>query len=310
MLTIDPSDVPGEGSGPAETNSPRGTNGLAGLRVLSLESRRAQEMAKLIANYGGNPIVAPSMREAPLESNVEARAFARTLATGGFDVAIFLTGGGTRMLARVAETVYPREQFAEALQKIKIIARGPKPAAALQELGVPVTLMVPEPNTWRELLRSLDENAGSLPLKAKRVAVQEYGAANAELLAGLAKRGAIVTSVPVYEWSMPEDLAPLRAAVTAIVAGDVDIALFTTSLQLIHLLQIAAEMNLEAAVREAFARVLIGSIGPITSETLREQGLPPDFEPVHPKMGYLVTEAAQRGAALLNAKRNRAASRT
>ena len=44
-----------------------------------LESRRAQEMAKLIANYGGQPIVAPSMREVPLESNVEALAFARTL---------------------------------------------------------------------------------------------------------------------------------------------------------------------------------------------------------------------------------------
>jgi uroporphyrinogen-III synthase len=45
------------------------TSGFAGLRVLSLESRRASEMAKLIANHGGEPVVAPSMREVPRESN-------------------------------------------------------------------------------------------------------------------------------------------------------------------------------------------------------------------------------------------------
>src|SRR5271154_949213 len=172
--------------------------GLSGLRVLSLESRRAVEMAKLVANYGGEAIVAPSMREVPLESNTEALSFARTLAGDGFDVVIFLTGVGTRALARVVETLYPIEQFIAALRRVDIVARGPKPVAALKELGVPVTLAVPEPNTWRDLLRALDEKRNSLPLSKRRVAVQEYGAANHELLAGLADRGAQVTRVSVY----------------------------------------------------------------------------------------------------------------
>src|SRR5271165_5239193 len=102
-------------------------DGFAGLRVLSLESRRAPEMAKLITNYGGQPIVAPSMREVPLESNTEAVAFARTLEAGGFDVVIFLTGVGTRALARVVSTVYPLDQFSALLRKIPTVARGPKP---------------------------------------------------------------------------------------------------------------------------------------------------------------------------------------
>ena len=42
--------------------------GFAGHRVLSLESRRGAEMGKLIASYGGEALVAPSMREIPLES--------------------------------------------------------------------------------------------------------------------------------------------------------------------------------------------------------------------------------------------------
>jgi len=277
--------------------------GFAGLRVLSLESRRATEMAKLIAHHGGEAIAAPSMREIPLESNTEAMAFARTLAEGGFDMVIFLTGVGTRALARVAEMVYPADQFAAALRGLAVVARGPKPVAALRELGVPVTLAVPEPNTWRDLLRALDEQAESLPLQGRCVAVQEYGSSNRELLEGLAERGARVTRVPVYQWALPEDLAPLRAAIQSIAANKVDVALFTTSHQIIHLMKVAAEMNLEKAVRNAFARILVGSIGPVTSEELSEQGLTADFEPSHPKMGVLVSEAAQRSAELLRKKR-------
>ena len=281
-------------------------SGLTGLRVLALETRRAGEMAKLIAAYGGKGTVAPSMREVPLESNTEAIAFARTLAEGGFDMVIFLTGVGTRALARVVETIYPIEQFADALRRIPIVARGPKPVAALKELGVPVTVAVPEPNTWRDLLRVLDEKRDSLPLSGRRVAVQEYGVSNPELLAGLTERGAQVTRVPVYQWALPEDTGPLRAAVHAIVNGDFDVAVFTTSVQIVHLLQIAHEMNLEPQLREGLARIVVGSIGPVTSEELREQGITPDFEPVHPKMGFLLNEAGQRGRVLLEAKRRSA----
>ena len=280
------------------------SGGLIGLRVLSLESRRSREMAKLIASYHGQPIVAPSMQEVPLESNAEALAFIAKLVEGGFDMVIFLTGVGTRALARLADTVYPREKFVAALQRVTVVARGSKPVAVLTEMGVPVRVTVPEPNTWRELLRALDDLSVSFPLRGKRVAVQEYGAANPELLSGLAERGAAVTRVPIYEWSLPDDTEPLREAVRAIVRGDVDVALFTTSVQVIHLLKIAKELDSQEALLRGFSRIVVGSIGPVTSEALRERGLPVDFEPEHPKMGFLVAEAARRGRELLAHKRS------
>jgi uroporphyrinogen-III synthase len=279
------------------------SGGLTGLRVLALESRRAAEMAKLIENYGGRAIVAPAMREVPLESNTEALEFARTLSKQGFDMVIFLTGVGTRFLAKIAESIASREQFVAGLRRAAIVARGPKPVAALKELSVPVTLAVPEPNTWRDLLRALDEKGDSLPLVGRRVAVQEYGSSNAELIAGLQERGAMVTRVPVYQWALPEDTGPLRNAVHAIASGEIEMALFTTSVQVAHLLRVAEEMNLESRLRHAFEQVAVGSIGPITSEELREHGLHVDFEPEHPKMGFLVNEAAQRGAAIVEKKR-------
>lgn len=278
-------------------------NGLAGLRVLSLESRRAAEMAKLIESYGGQPMVAPSMREVPLATNTEALAFARELAAGRFDVVIFLTGVGTKALARVVETMYSLKEFRAALEKIAVVARGPKAVAALRELSVPVTLAAPEPNTWKELLQALDEKPETLPLQGRRVAVQEYGASNAELMDGLARRGAKITRVPVYQWALPQDTSPLRAAARAIARGEIDVALFTTSVQIAHLLQIAREMDLERQVREAFAKIAVGSIGPVTSEELRAQQLPVDFEPQHPRMGFLVNEAGLRAAEVSARKR-------
>jgi len=218
---------------------------------------------------------------------------------------IFLTGVGTRRLTRIAEMVYPREQYVAALKRVVVVARGPKPVAALRELGVPVGLAVPEPNTWRELLRALDERADSRPLKGCRIAVQEYGVPNPDLLAGLAERGALVSRVPVYEWALPEDTGPLREAVAAVTRGEIDVILFTTSVQVIHLVQTATDMKLEESLRRAFKRILIGSIGPTTSEQLREHGFVADFEPTHPKMGVLVKEAAGRSAELLLKKRQR-----
>lgn len=275
---------------------------FAGLRVLSLESRRAPEMAKLISNFGGHPIVAPSMREVPLEENTEALDFAAALKQGQLEMVIFLTGVGTRALAKVVESVYSRQEFVAALNKVAVVVRGPKPLAALRELGVSASLTIPEPNTWRELLRALDDNQESLPLNGKRVAVQEYGVSNTDLMEGLMARGASVTSVPVYQWRLPEELGPLRNAVELLARGKIDVALFTSSVQIQHLLQIAVGMGLKKDVLRAFARVAVVSIGPMTSDELKDHGIIADMEPSHPKMGIMVNEAAERSAELLRAK--------
>jgi len=286
-------------------------SGFDGLRVLALESRRAAEIAKLISTYGGQPTVAPSMREVPLESNKEALAFAAALLAGQFDVAIFLTGVGARALLGVVETVHDRGKYVAALQRVKVVARGPKPVAALREIGITPTVTAPEPNTWHELLQALDDAGKAsqgLDLQGARVAVQEYGVSNPELLSGLRERGAIVTRVPVYQWALPHDVAPLRAAITAIAEGTVDVALFTTAVQAVHLFQVAAEMKLEEAVRNGLRRAIVASIGPTTSEELQRRGIRADLEPSHPKMGFLVKEASEQAAELLRRKRQGTAS--
>lgn len=268
-----------------------------GLRVVSFESRRANEIAELIRRQGGDPFVAPSMREAPIENNPEAFAFAERLFRGDFDMMILLTGVGTRALDKVLASQFPPDSFREALRKVCVVARGPKPMAVLREMQVPVTVAVPEPNTWRELLAATSDRP------ERKIAVQEYGKSNPELLAGLRDRGADVTPVRVYQWALPEDTAPLHEAVRRIVEATLDVALFTTSVQLTHLFRIAADANLEEAVHDRLHRMVVASIGPTTSETLEELGLKADIMPTHPKMGFLVKETAEHAAQILERKR-------
>jgi uroporphyrinogen-III synthase len=270
------------------------TSGFNGLRVLSLESRRAREIALLISNNGGVPVVAPSTREVPSGPNPDELKFASSLLEDQFGAVIFMTGVGTRALVQAVESVCSREQFVTALSRTNVVARGPKPIAVLRELGVPIALSVPEPNTWREILQALDENGKKLPLKDQRVAVQEHGEPSPELYAGLKERGAEVFPVRVYEWALPEDTAPLRNAVTALAQNEIDVSLFTSSIQLRHLLHMAQEMQLREEVVLALNKTMVASIGPVTSETLREYGVKVDMEPSHPKMGFLVKEAADR----------------
>ena len=282
------------------------TPSFNGLRVLVLESRRARELGLIVTSYGGEPLVAPSMREVPIESNAEAVKFIDDLIAGEFDVVVLLTGVGARVLLDIVQRVQgTRKRLIEALTEAVVVCRGPKPLAVMREIGVPVFLTAPEPNTWRELLGALDARKSELSLEGLNVAVQEYGASNPDLLRGLEGRGARVTPVPVYQWALPEDVEPLRTAARAVASGELDVVLFTTATQAVHLMKIADELQLGDRVLAGLQRMVVASIGPTTSEELRSRGIPIDLESSHPKMGFLVREAAEQSAGVLARKRTR-----
>ena len=283
---------------------------FGGLCVLALESRRAREIAKLIANLDGVPIVAPSVREVPLESNQEALEFARRLAAGEVDMVVFTTGVGVKALASAVEKVCSRDELSRYLNQVVVVARGPKPTAALRELGVRVSIPVPEPNTWRDLLTVLDQSKATFPVAGRRIAIQEYGVTNPDLSAGLEERGAIVTLVNVYQWALPEDLSPLEKAVDSIISGDVHVLLVASSVQIRHLFEVAERLGKREALRDALSRVVITSVGPLTSEELRSRGLSVDIECTRPKMGFLVQEAAEKSPEILRYKRGLYSART
>lgn len=274
-----------------------------GLRVLSLESRRAREVAKLIKTYGGEPFVVPAMREIPLESNQAALDFAGAIIAGQIDLAVFFTGQGVRALMQIVQTKYNSEEFLRALRRTRIAARGPKPQSALRELNVPISVTAQEPATWREMLQAIQLEFGET-LGELRVAVQEYGASNPEFLSRLSELSLEVIKVPVYQWGLPDDLQPLRECVLGIANGGVDIILFMTAIQVIHLFQVAEQMACIEELRAGLEAMVVISIGPTTTEELLLYQIKPDFEPSRPKMGFMINEAAQYAGKVLRQKRN------
>jgi uroporphyrinogen decarboxylase len=273
---------------------------FAGLRIASLESRQADEIARLIEKFHGQPFVSPSMREVPLEKNAEAVDFAHRLITGGIDVMIFLTGVGFRHLLNAVEKHVDRQRYLHSLADIVTICRGPKPVAAMAEVGLKPTHKVAEPNTWRELLATID---AGIPIANQQVALQEYGISNRSLIAGLEARGAKVVQVKVYQWDLPVDAAPLENNVRAIAALERDVVLFTSAHQVVNLLRVAEKLGIGDSLHEGLKQSVVCSIGPTTSEMLRDHEIAVDVEPEHPKMGPLVMAAAEKSADILSRKR-------
>ena len=269
------------------------------MKVVLFESRLSETLADMIKLHGGVPVRAPALKEVPLENNREAFLFADKLFKDEIHVVIFLTGVGTKFLMSVLETRTARGKIIEALKKVTVIPRGPKPIRVLNELGVPYAVTVPEPNTWKEILGVLDQNTQSIPLRGRTVALQEYGIPSPELVEGLEQRGALVFRVPVYRWALPDDLEPLKKAITGILEGKIQVAMFTTSVQVDHLFMVAESIKAGAhsctpLLKDALKKIVIGSVGPDCSQTIRSYGLTVDIEPKSPRMGPLVLETAER----------------
>jgi len=272
---------------------------FAGLHVLSLESRRAKEMETLIAREGGAAFIAPSVKERALEDDEAAVRFVERLEAGDFDMVICMTSVGLTLLRDAVALKMPLHRLTAALSRVTIVSRGPKPVGVLRGLAVPIHLMIPEPNTWREIVDAVARRP------ERRIAVQEYGRPNREMNEALMSLGATVSPVALYRWELPDDLAPLQEAVRRLASRQFDVVLFTSSIQLDHLLEIARGLQLEGAVRHALsADVVIASIGPVMTSALLAQGWQPDIVPRHPKMWSLVKAAAGASSAILAAKRS------
>ena len=271
------------------------------LRVCSFESRRRDEMARLIERNGGTPTIAPSMREIPLDQNADAFRFADRLLAGEISIVIFMTGVGTNALFDALSTKQLAEAVRESLLGVTVVARGPKPVAALSTLQIPIAYRAPEPNTWHEIVTILKEN--DVALSGRTVAVQEYGEPSREFYSWLTDQGAEVLPVPVYKWGLPEDVTPLENAIRSACASDFDVLMWTSAQQVNHCCEIADRLNLKDAWIAAANRCMLASIGPTTSERMQQFGLQPDMEPSHPKMAHLVREALEQAPAVLDRKR-------
>jgi uroporphyrinogen-III synthase len=267
---------------------------LNGIRVAHFEARRAAELNSLISRHGGLPWSAPALSEVPITPGENEHAVIDELVAGSFDVVVFLTGVGTRRLFDEAAKANRLDRVLAALRGATIIARGPKPVPILREYGLRAGRVAPEPHTTVELIATFDIE----PVGGRRVLVLTAGEPLAEPSAALRARGAEAVELQLYKWALsPADAVRLEETIKEILAGRMDSVLFTSQVQIRHLLDVATTHALNepllAALRE---RVLVGAVGPTVEQALEQYGLHADVVPAHPKMGHLVVALADRVA--------------
>ena len=181
-------------------------------QIAILESRLGEQLVSLVAQRGGVPFHAPALAELPDLEPQKIAELVRSLESQPAKLVIFQTGVGTRALFAALDTLGQTQLFLSFLDKAIVAARGPKPTGALRSRGVRIDRSAVDPFTTNEVLASIKDVA----LKGERVIVQRYGVANAGLDRALEARGAQVTEIPTYRWSLPADTQPLEKLIGAL----------------------------------------------------------------------------------------------
>jgi uroporphyrinogen-III synthase len=160
---------------------------LQGRRVGLLEARKRRELSALVARLGGVPVCAPALREAP--TDVDVTPPLADVTAGRFDVGVVMTAAAITALCDAADRLRVLPALREALARMTLACRGPKPQLALRQLGVRPAFVTVPPHTSGELIDALT----GAPLKGRSVLVLHYGEWNDSLGTALRQMDATVT---------------------------------------------------------------------------------------------------------------------
>lgn len=258
---------------------------LAGRSIALTGPRKAAEMAKLVENMGGIPLIRPAqgtvfLDDAKLRGDIESWIAEPPSWT------ILTTGMGLDALFQMAEDMGALQTFLSSLEQSSLAARGYKTVNALKKRGL-VPIVRDDDGSTAGLIRGLESYA----LEGKSVILQLHGDPAPKLAAWLIGQGAEVRQVLPYQHIPPEQehLAQLLAE---ILDAKADAVAFTSAPQVRNLVEYARERGQLAQLVSAFeGSVVAAAVGKITAQALREEGVsrivvPPEDE----RMGSMMVE--------------------
>jgi uroporphyrinogen-III synthase len=265
-------------------------NALSGKRVVIAGSRKTEEMSQLIEKQGGTPIVR-SLQGTVFLAEKEVEPDLKKLVSEGADFIIFTTGIGTETLLNLSEKRGLKEQFLKVIEQAEVASRGYKTLAALKKINIkPVA--VDEDGTTEGLIRALT----AVDFKDKHVMVQLHGISSPRLVDFLEAQGASVTEILPYQHTEPEE-ETVKQLYTEILNGEVDAVCFTTAIQVKSLMKFAKEKGHIDDILHQFRgdtpSVTAVSVGKVTSEALREEGIDVYVAPKLERMGAMIIELAR-----------------
>ncbi|HZB97448.1 MAG TPA: uroporphyrinogen-III synthase, partial [Candidatus Sulfotelmatobacter sp.] len=223
---------------------------LEGRTIGVLQSRHNEVLAELIRKRGGEPLLAPTLKEIPADARPTLEESIATALEVVIDIAIFQTGVGAAAIFDAATSAGLDDRLQERLAAATVVVRGPKPASALRKHGVRIDLRTAEPHTTAEVIALLDRFWGDTLPAPYTALLQHYGARNSGLVRFLEQRGASVVELAPYRWALPDDLGPVLALLDALEAGRIDSVVFTSAAQADNLFAVASDHGGEQSVSD------------------------------------------------------------
>jgi uroporphyrinogen-III synthase len=254
---------------------------LAGFTVAVTAERRRDELAALFERRGARVVKAPAITIVPLQDDKALHA--ATVACVGFapDIVIATTGIGFRGWLEAAEGWGMGDALRAALGRARLIARGAKPCGAIRAADLNEDWSAVTESSEEILERLLEQGVAG-----RRIAVQLHGGPQIEFTSALREAGAAVVEVPVYRWTLPADVGPVRRLTGQISAGQIDAVTFTSAPAVQALLEIAGPGEPEILARFR-TRTMAACVGPVTAGPLVDRDVPV-VTPARSRLGALV----------------------
>jgi len=254
---------------------------LAGFTVAVTAERRREELAALLQRRGARVVTASAITIVPLADDDALRAATEACIGLAPHLVVATTGFGFRGWLEAAEGWGLGDSLRSALRAARLIARGPKPCGAIRAAGL-TEEWAAKTEASEEILRRLLEQG----VAGCRIAVQEHGEPQAEFVAALRAAGAAVVEVPVYRWTLPPDVAPVRRLVEQVAGGQVDAVTFTSAPAVRAFLEIAGGSR-DRILDRFRSGTLAACVGPVTAAPLTDLGVPV-MQPERFRMGALI----------------------
>jgi uroporphyrinogen-III synthase len=254
--------------------------------VALAEGRQLDELAQLLSAEGAVPLRHPLVGMLDAQDQGAVVTWLESVIAGPMDLLVFFTGEGVQRLLQAADRKGLRAAFLEALRRTPILTRGPKPVRALKTVGV-TPQYVAVPPTTEGVIATL----GPIPLENRTIGVQLYGSENPTLAAYLKTRNAIVRPVIPYTYAPASDALRVVELISEMAAGKIDAICFTSSPQVIRLIEVATEKALLPRLAEGMNKVCVAAVGPVVAATLRDHHFRVD---VCPEQGFVMKNLVQQ----------------
>jgi uroporphyrinogen-III synthase len=257
---------------------------LSGYVIGVTADRRAAEQMQLLEQRGAECLHGPVIKTHPLGPAEDLQRATRALIADPPEYALLMTGIGVRGWLEAAEALEVADGLLGALNGATVYARGPKAAGAALTCGLEVEWSSPEATSAALIRRLADDD-----IAGKRVALQLDGALGAETSKAIVELGGIPVEVPVYRWSLPEDVTAASRLIRGVVDGRVDAVTFTARPAIDNMIEIASELGLAEPLMAALGDdVAVFCVGPVCGGHARDVGIAPVHEPERSRLGSMV----------------------